>query len=343
MNMPRTAGAIVTEDSLLLSIEKDALHRFLETSEECKQEVQGSMQRMVMEQIIKCKIPFFSEMNHDDIMKMSGILGIDDTLEANQVIVQQGDVGDRFYVVLNGEVSVQVDQKQENIMSDQSVRRVEVFRGGVGFYFGELSLVLKDSVRTATVITITPCVVVSIKASDMFRYFEDSAVLFSEIKLKMLGNKCSLDTVLLHKDARRLFQEHLKREFGEENIQFYDQIEKFRKWRKFEGVNPENHPEDIKEAKEETKEDDVVQLGPGEHVGSLLDHDKLGTIAGSRENTPAASLRGIPTSNGEGNDAAPGKEKENREYQTIEEYALFIYGLYIKDCAEKQVRSLKFF
>ncbi len=147
-----------------------------------------------MEQIIKCKIPFFSEMEKSDIMKMSSILGIDDTLDTGAVICQQGEVGDRFYVVLNGEVSVRVDQKKSKPSSDdttdETLTPVEVFRGGVGFYFGELSLVLKDSVRTASVVTRTPCVVVSIKADDMFRYFENSAAMFSEIKLKMLGNKC---------------------------------------------------------------------------------------------------------------------------------------------------------
>ncbi len=160
-----------------------------------------------MEQIIKCKIPFFSEMEKSDIMKMSGILGIDDTLETGAVICQQGEIGDRFYVVLNGEVSVQVDQKKSGYPDDgehgkgAALQPVEVFRGGVGFYFGELSLVLKDSVRTASVVTRTPCVVVSIKADDMFRYFEHSAAMFSEIKLKMLGNKCRF--------SNRCIPEHL--------------------------------------------------------------------------------------------------------------------------------------
>ena len=75
---------------------------------------------------------------------------------AGEVIVREGDIGGRFYVVTGGEVEV----TQRANGAEQSIRRI-----GPGGHFGELAL-LGDGHRTATVRAITDTSVLSIARQD---------------------------------------------------------------------------------------------------------------------------------------------------------------------------------
>src|SRR5439155_9776860 len=69
-------------------------------------------------------------------------------VEAGKPIVQEGEDGDRFYVVLSGMLSV----------SQQTMGARRVLRPGD--YFGEVALAM-DMPRTATVRALTPATVAS--------------------------------------------------------------------------------------------------------------------------------------------------------------------------------------
>ena len=61
------------------------------------------------------------------------------------VIIKQGDQGDQFYIIIEGEAHAQIDGKQEAVMKYTS-----------GSYFGELAL-LRGDPRAATVIAQADC------------------------------------------------------------------------------------------------------------------------------------------------------------------------------------------
>jgi CRP-like cAMP-binding protein len=74
-----------------------------------------------------------------------------DEVPAGAVIVREGDVGDRFYVLLSGLAGV-----SQSALGDRSVLCA-------GEFFGEVALTMHVP-RTATVTAMTPCVVASCDA-----------------------------------------------------------------------------------------------------------------------------------------------------------------------------------
>jgi CRP-like cAMP-binding protein len=93
------------------------------------------------------RVGLLAELPGQTLRKLSDRMGRD-SLPAGAEIVQEGDSGDRFYVVLSGMLAVTQEARGE--------RRVLK----PGDYFGEVALTM-DVPRTASIRALTPSVVAS--------------------------------------------------------------------------------------------------------------------------------------------------------------------------------------
>lgn len=117
------------------------------------------------------KINLFSQLNgpmRESLAKRF----VSEYYPSKAVIIHAGDEGDTFYVIVRGKVEVVIllengQEKQVNILED-------------GDYFGEIAL-LKEVMRTATIRTLTPCMVLSLERSA----FNSVIVHTPEIKLEL--------------------------------------------------------------------------------------------------------------------------------------------------------------
>jgi putative ABC transport system ATP-binding protein len=91
---------------------------------------------------------------------------------ASEVIIRQGDPGDKFYLIRRG--SVEVETKRDGKTSVVAVL-------GEGDFFGEMAL-LNDAPRNATVRTREDTVVYSLEKEDFLAVIEASATFEEELR-----------------------------------------------------------------------------------------------------------------------------------------------------------------
>jgi MFS family permease len=96
------------------------------------------------------RVPMFAPLSLATKERLAGKL-IHLSVAAGERVIRAGDAGDRFYVVDNGELVVEVDGRHKKIHTDD--------------YFGEIAL-LRDVPRTATVIASTASQLYALQRSD---------------------------------------------------------------------------------------------------------------------------------------------------------------------------------
>lgn len=96
-------------------------------------------------------IPIFTPLTGPSVEQLAGRL-VPLRVDEDTVIVRQGDAGDRFYIVAEGEVGVSVDGE-------------DVSKLGPGDYFGEIALI-RNVPRTATATARTPVVLYALERED---------------------------------------------------------------------------------------------------------------------------------------------------------------------------------
>jgi CRP-like cAMP-binding protein len=116
--------------------------------------------------------PLFAQVS-DDGLALTADSGVTE-VETGQVLVQAGDYGSGMYVVLDGQVVVELRGRQIKI--------------GPGGCFGELALLVPDAERIARVRATTPTRLLSVPRST-FDYLLKSEPSFSTALLRELATR----------------------------------------------------------------------------------------------------------------------------------------------------------
>jgi len=107
------------------------------------------------------RIALFQDLSLDDLLALDGALRRNDYLR-DETIFEEGTVGDDFYLISNGEVSVR---------SGAGDGQREVARLGPADFFGEMAL-FDDEPRSATCVAATPCTLLVLDRSRFYSLIE---------------------------------------------------------------------------------------------------------------------------------------------------------------------------
>lgn len=127
-NSPRAATVKATSDSVLWALDRMTFRRILLDKTATKRRMYGDFLK---------DVPILSSLDTYQLSKLADALS-SETFEPGAQIIKEGDIGDKFYIVENGDA--EVTKKSEGKVQDLAK----------GSYFGEVAL-LNDLPRQATV------------------------------------------------------------------------------------------------------------------------------------------------------------------------------------------------
>lgn len=105
------------------------------------------------------------------------------TYEAGSVIIRQGDGADEFFVVLEGRVDVEYEERDED---DETQEYTVIAELGPGDYFGEMAL-LTDTPRAASVVVVERCRVLALSRGAFEIYLEESDAAAKKVRGEALA------------------------------------------------------------------------------------------------------------------------------------------------------------
>jgi len=143
-NCPRAASVVAQDKSVLWSLDRETFNHIVKDA--------AAKRRERYEQFLK-GVPILESMEAYERTQMCDALQ-SEKHPKGKVIVQQGDPGDKFYIMESGECVV-----TKSYVKGQAPQEVMQYKGGD--YFGELAL-LENEPRAATVTAISDCQVLTL-------------------------------------------------------------------------------------------------------------------------------------------------------------------------------------
>jgi uncharacterized membrane protein len=138
------------------------------------------------------EIPLFSEMDEQEV---AGVRELMDEMKfkPGQVIIREGDVGDLFYVIIEGYAEV--------FLRDANGSDVILHMVGPGDFFGELSM-LTNEPRTARVRAIDHLTALTLKRDDFFKFLQAHTSAAIDVLVE-LGGRLHKNDIMLRQMASR--------------------------------------------------------------------------------------------------------------------------------------------
>jgi uncharacterized membrane protein len=138
------------------------------------------------------EIPLFSEMDHEEVSTVFALMDRH-IFAPGQVIMRQGEPGDYFYVVVQGEVQF--------LVQDAGGRELVIDEVGPGGFFGELSM-LTGEPRSARVKAINEVVTLALDRTEFFNFLQQYPHAAIDV-LTVLGQRLHRTDTLLRQSVSR--------------------------------------------------------------------------------------------------------------------------------------------
>lgn len=222
MDIPRTASCEAVEASLLLELHKDDFRHFL-TILPAEANLFAIMKSRVASHFRKYKVPFFEAIPSEKYARLAELCAIE-TIAPDTTLFSEGDIGNRFYIIAYGQVKILVKKPNKAGQMED----LEIARMGAGKYFGEVALVT-DAPRTATVTTVSRCVILSITKENFQNFFKEAPEALADFEIKLARYNVELRSVLYHPVGLEYFTQHITSEYSQENIDFWKACIEYRK------------------------------------------------------------------------------------------------------------------
>lgn len=244
-NIARTCGVRTAEKCLFLTVHKTDFENFLKICP-IEESLEKVIKRRMVSKFSTLGIPFLNGIPDELLSSLASSVSIIE-VPKDHVIFNQGDVGDRFYIIVHGSVKVETTAITDsnsgiiNISHDNdregstetSTESVIVGNSlgslGPGQYFGEMSLVDTEChLRKATVTANQKSILLSIDNESFQTFIGSNSVINAEFQLRLLKNSATLKNVLEHPLGIASFRDFLDEEHASENIEFWVAVKNFK-------------------------------------------------------------------------------------------------------------------
>jgi CRP-like cAMP-binding protein len=253
LNMDRTCKVRALEKSLFLTVHKTDFKNYLNI---CPIEdmMTSIIKKRLLSKLSTLGIPFLNGITDEMFTPLTDSAEINE-VQQDEIIFKQGDVGERFYIIVHGSVEVSTNNVDTVEGEDEPDSQTESRLGllGPGNYFGEMgecplllfssikkqyptSRRIYDSValvstenklRTATVTSTQKSILLSIEKNRFQDILGSNPTLLAEFELRILRNQAKLVHVLKHSLGLTSFRDFLEKEHAGENLDFYVAVTAF--------------------------------------------------------------------------------------------------------------------
>lgn len=147
-----------------------------------------------MSEIQLREVPLFSEMDDQEVAEIRALMD-ELKFKSGQHIVREGETGDLFYVVTDGEVQVIID--------DANGKEIIIHMIGPGGFFGELSMLTKEP-RSAHVKALTPVTVLALERDEFFDFLYKRPHAAIDVLIELGGRLHDMDGILRKTASRNV-------------------------------------------------------------------------------------------------------------------------------------------
>jgi len=134
------------------------------------------------------RVPLFASLPHDAVHNLEETLSQVE-LPSGTLVFREGEPGECFYILLEGQVEI---VKAHGL---EGARRLAI--RGPGEFIGEMGLLVKDGLRTATVISLTPVHLLKITQADFDRLLQQWPDLAREMLRELSFRLRETDNILI--------------------------------------------------------------------------------------------------------------------------------------------------